>query len=182
MRWMCCLGVLLAAAVAAAAAFVSPQEKAPVDGAAAVFEGRFTNVGSIRRAVVRGGGLCRNGAGDTDVGDAERVARREVARQRRPGGNVRNVVRSRRRNAGLRPGRIFRKGGAMRDGVRPAIRRQPVTSCRFTARDAASVREVAPILRRIFLTWSLMVSRETPRMSAISLLEKPFATRLSISS
>ncbi len=71
MRWMCCLSASLVAAVAAAATFVSPLEKAPTDGAAAVFERRFVNEKAVRRATwsVTGQGVFEAYANGRRVGD-----------------------------------------------------------------------------------------------------------------
>ena len=68
---MCCLSALLAAAVATAATFVSPQEKTPVNGAAAVFERRFVNEKAVRRATwsVTGQGVFEAYANGRRVGD-----------------------------------------------------------------------------------------------------------------
>lgn len=64
-------GVALAAGVAAAAPFVSPQDRAPVDGAAAVFERSFTNSLAIRRAMwnVTAQGVFEAFANGRRVGD-----------------------------------------------------------------------------------------------------------------
>jgi len=71
MKGLCCLNALLAAAVATAATFVSPQEKAPVDGAVAVFERRFVNEKAVRRATwdVTGQGVFEAFANGRRVGD-----------------------------------------------------------------------------------------------------------------
>ncbi len=71
MKGLCCLNALLAAAAATAATFVSPQEKAPVDGAVAVFERRFVNEKAVRRAMwdVTGQGVFEAFANGRRVGD-----------------------------------------------------------------------------------------------------------------
>ncbi|MBQ3289595.1 MAG: family 78 glycoside hydrolase catalytic domain [Kiritimatiellae bacterium] len=69
---MTCLCVAaLAASVAGAAAFVSPQEKSPADGAAAVFEKSFVNDRAVRRATwgVTAQGVFEAFANGRRVGD-----------------------------------------------------------------------------------------------------------------
>ena len=71
MKVLCCLSASLAVTVAAAATFVSPQDRAPVDGAAAVFERSFTNSLAIRRATwnVTAQGVFEAFANGRRVGD-----------------------------------------------------------------------------------------------------------------
>ena len=47
---LACLAIVAFVAAASAATFVSPQDKSPANGAAAVFERRFGNDGAVRRA------------------------------------------------------------------------------------------------------------------------------------
>ena len=71
MKEIVCCFVSLVAAVAAATIFVSPQEKPPADGAAAVFERRFANGRTVRRATwaVTAQGVFEAFANGRRVGD-----------------------------------------------------------------------------------------------------------------
>ena len=71
MKAICCCFVSLVAAVEAATVFVSPQDKPPTDGAAAVFERRFANGRPVRRATwaVTAQGVFEAFANGRRVGD-----------------------------------------------------------------------------------------------------------------